>query len=178
MHITERRFHIRVIHIYTGQSKGKTTASVGLAVRAMGAGMKVLFVSYFKPDGSSEHGVLEKLGAKVLRFTYRGNFFKRYNKEQLTEAKKAFAGFFVDVEAETPDYDLIIHDEVVYAVHMGLTTEQKLLDYLDLYKDKEIVLTGRDFPEKLIQRADYVTEMQKVKHPFDKGAQPRKGIEH
>lgn len=167
-----------MFHIYTGESKGKTTASVGLACRAAGAGLKVLFVSYFKPDGSSEHSSLEKLGITVMRFEYRGNFFKRYEKEELEEAKKAFLEFFVDAEAETPEYDMIIHDEIVYAQHMGLVKTQRLLDYVRLYNDKEIVMTGRDYPEELIEEADYVTEMKKVKHPFDEGAEPRKGIEH
>lgn len=168
-----------MFHIYTGESKGKTTAAVGLAVRAMGADLKVLFVSYFKPDGSSEHAKLEELGAKVMRFKARGNFFKRYDKAELDEAKKEFANFFVDVEAETPEYDLIIHDEIVYAQHMGLVDTQKLLDYIALYTEAhEIVMTGRDYPEELVAAADYVTEMKKIKHPFDKGATPRKGIEH
>lgn len=167
-----------MFHIYTGESKGKTTAAVGLCTRALGAGLKVLFVSYFKPDGSSEHDMLGKMGAKVMRFTYRGNFFKRYSKDDLEEAKRAFAEFFVDVEAETPEYDVIVHDEIVYAQHMGLVDTQKLVDYVALYKDHEIIMTGRDYPEELVAVADYVTEMQKIKHPFDSGAQPRKGIEH
>ena len=167
-----------MFHIYTGESKGKTTASVGLAVRALGAGLSVLFVSYFKPDGSSEHDQLKRLGAGFMRFKARGNFFKRYDKEDLDEAKTEFADFFVDVEAETPEYDLIVLDEIVYAQHMGLIDTEKLIDYARLYKDDhEIVMTGRDFPEELVQVADYVTEMTKIKHPFDEGAQPRKGIE-
>ncbi len=167
-----------MFHIYTGESKGKTTASVGLAVRATGAGMNVLFVSYFKPDGSSEHSMLEKLGIKLMRFKFRGNFFKRYDKEQLEQAKEAFAKFFVDVEAETPEYDMVIHDEIVYAVHMGLVDTKKIIDYISLYKDREIIMTGRDYPKELIDIADYVTEMKKIKHPFDKGSNPRKGIEY
>lgn len=167
-----------MLHIYTGENKGKTTASVGLATRALGAGLNVLFVSYFKPDGSSEHEALEKLGAKIMRFMARGNFFKRYSKEDLDDAKKEFAEFFIDVEAETPEYDLIIHDEIVYAQHMGLVSTDKLVDYVNLFKDNhEIVMTGRDYPQELIDVADYATEMTKIKHPFDQGQEPRKGIE-
>ena len=168
-----------MLHIYTGESKGKTTASIGLAVRARGAGLKVLFISYFKPDKSSEHQELEKLGVKVMHMPLRGNYFKRYDKKDLEEAKKEFANFYVDAEAETPEHDVIIHDEIIYAANMGLVTVEQLLDYVDRYRDKhEIIFTGRDYPEKLLQKADYVTEMTKIKHPFVEGAQPRRGIEY
>ena len=164
-------------HIYTGENKGKTTASVGLAVRALGAGNKVLFASFFKPDGSSEHEMLEKLGATFMRYTYRGNFFKRYDKEELAKAKEAFTEFFAEVKENTPGHDMIVMDEVVYAIHMGLVNVQELVDFVKEHHDKELVMTGRDYPQELIDVADYVTEMKKIKHPFDQGAQPRKGVE-
>ncbi len=166
-----------MFHIYTGESKGKTTASVGLTVRSIGAGNKVLFASFFKPDGSSEHEVIEKLGATFLRYTYRGNFFKRYDKEEIAQAKKAFEEFFSQVQEQAGGHDMIVMDEVVYAIHMGLVDEQVLVDFVNKHKDVEVVMTGRDYPQALIDVADYVTEMTKIKHPFDQGAQPRKGVE-
>lgn len=166
-----------MFHIYTGENKGKTTASVGLAVRAIGAEHSVLFASFFKPDGSSEHDVLENCGATFLRYTYRGNFFKRYDKEELAKAKEAFTEFFSEVKQTAPGHDMIVMDEVVYAVHMGLVDAQELVDFVKQHEDKEVVMTGRDYPQELIDVADYVTEMKKIKHPFDDGAQPRKGVE-
>jgi len=166
-----------MFHIYTGESKGKTTASVGLTVRAIGAGNKVLYASFFKPDGSSEHEVIEKLGATFMRYTYRGNFFKRYDKEEIAKAKEAFTEFFAQVKEKTPGHNFVVMDEVVYAIHMGLVDEQELVAFVKDHKDKELVMTGRDYPQALIEVADYVTEMNKIKHPFDQGAQPRKGVE-
>lgn len=166
-----------MFHIYTGESKGKTTASVGLTVRAIGARNKVLFASFFKPDGSSEHEVIEQLGATFMRYTYRGNFFKRYDKEEIAKAKEAFTTFFAEVKEAAEGHDMIVMDEVVYAIHMGLVDEKELVYFAKEHTDKELVMTGRDYPQALIDVADYVTEMKKIKHPFDQGAQPRKGVE-
>lgn len=168
----------RLIHIYTGPSKGKTTASVGLAVRAVGADWKVLYCSFFKPDGSSEHAALEKLGVTLRRFMWRGTFFKKYTSEELAEQRVAIKQFLAELEASWKDYDLVVMDEVVYAVTGGVLSEQDFLDFLERKpRSVELVLTGRDYPESIRARANYITEMTQAKHPFEKGFLPRKGIE-
>jgi cob(I)alamin adenosyltransferase len=167
----------RLVHIYTGPSKGKTTASVGLAVRARGAGWKVLYCSFFKPDGSSEHDVLQHLGIDFKRFAWRGNFFRKYTAEELEEQRQALAHFLADIESIWEHYDLLVMDEIVYAIGTAVT-EEGFLAFLDRRPvSLELVMTGRDFPQAIKERAQYVTEMTQVKHPFDNGFLPRKGVE-
>lgn len=178
MNETKDRLIPRLIHIYTGSSKGKTTASVGLAVRAIGAGWKVLYCSLYKPDGSSEYEPLLKLGVTLKRFAWRGTFFKNYTKEEMVEQKLAFQAFLTDVESSWQKYDLVVLDEVVYAITSGVISQADFLAFLDRKPGTvELVLTGRDFPEAIKARADYVTTMEQTKHPFDKGHLPRKGVE-
>jgi len=167
----------RLVHIYTGPSKGKTTASVGLSVRARGAGWKVMYCSFFKPDGSSEHDVLQHLNIDFKRFSWRGNFFKKYTAEEMEEQRQALATFLADIESIWEHYDLLVMDEIVYAIGTAITLEG-FLAFLDRRPETlELVMTGRDFPKEIKERADYITEMQQVKHPFDNGFLPRKGVE-
>lgn len=169
----------RLIHIYTGPSKGKTTASVGLAVRAKGAGWKVLYTQCFKPDGTSEHEPLQKLGIDLLRFNWRGNFFKKYTVEEMQEQKIAFEEFLDQIQSRWDKYDLVIMDEVVYAITGNAISVGDFLSFLDKKPDNvELVMTGRDFPQKILDRAHYITTMEQTKHPFDVGFLPRKGIEY
>jgi cob(I)alamin adenosyltransferase len=168
----------RLIHVYTGHSKGKTTASVGLTVRARGADWKVLYCSFYKPDGSSEHEVLQELGVTFKRFSWRGNFFKKYTPEEMKEQQAAFKAFLDEIEAQWNNFDLVVMDEVVYAVTSNVMSVQDFCAFLDRKPETvELVLTGRDYPEAILQRAGYVTEMKQIKHPFDEGFLPRKGIE-
>jgi cob(I)alamin adenosyltransferase len=168
----------RLIHIYTGPSKGKTTASVGLSVRAIGAGWKVLYCSFFKPDGSSEHVALEKLGVTLMRFSWRGTFFKKYTPEEMKEQEKEFKAFLGEIELLWKNYDLVVMDEVVYAITSNVISEVEFNAFLDRKpKSVELVLTGRDYPQSIRQRAHYITEMHQAKHPFDDGFLPRKGVE-
>lgn len=168
----------RLIHVYTGPSKGKTTASVGLAVRARGADWRVLYCSFFKPDGSSEHEPLVQLGVTLKRFSWRGTFFKKYTPEEMEEQRAALKEFLQDVQQSWADYDLVIMDEVVYAITSNVITEKDFLAFLESKPATvELVLTGRDFPLTIKERADYITEMQQIKHPYDDGFLPRKGVE-
>jgi cob(I)alamin adenosyltransferase len=168
----------RLIHVYTGASKGKTTASVGLSVRARGAGWKVLYCSFFKPDGSSEHDALQELGIAFRRFAWRGNFFKKYTPEEMNEQQQALKEFLATITTEWNEYDLVVLDEVVYTISSNVISEEAFLAFLDNKPASvELVLTGRDFPQSVLDRAGYVTEMKQVKHPFDDGFLPRKGIE-
>jgi cob(I)alamin adenosyltransferase len=168
----------RLIHIYTGPSKGKTTASVGLAVRAKGAGWNVLFTQLFKPDGSSELTPLANIGIDVMRFNWRGTFFKNYTPEEMEEQRRACREFLAEIILKWDNYDLVVMDEIVYAITSGVIPEQEFIEFLDVKPERvELVLTGRDFPKSIQERAGYITTMEQTKHPFDQGHLPRKGIE-
>lgn len=168
------------LHVYCGDGKGKTTASVGLAVRAAGNGMKVLFCQCMKDGSSSEVEMLKKLGITYLCCTERFGFFWNMTGEQKKAAACAYTGVFEEAakKASGEDYDLLVIDEFMSAYNHGLIDQKKALDFLLHRPEKlEVVLTGRDPGEEILKLADYVTEMRKVKHPFDEGIPARKGIE-
>lgn len=168
-----------MIHLYCGDGKGKTTAACGLAVRAAGSGMRVLFVQFFKSGRSSEINVLSALpGVETLAPAVHFGRFSKLTEEQKTAVSAHYASMLADVRARAADFGLIVLDESVSACRHGMLDREALLAFLrDEGQKREIVLTGREPPEELIAAADYVTEMRKVKHPYDRGVSARKGIE-
>lgn len=168
------------LHIYCGDGKGKTTAAVGLAVRAAGHGLKVLFCQCMKDGTSSEVSMLEKLGIEYCCCREAFGFFWNMTEEQKEQAAHAYTHLFEDVtrRAQEEGYDLVVVDEFMSAYNHGLICQESALFFLLNRPDHlEVVLTGRDPGEELIKLADYVTEMKKVKHPFDEGIPARRGIE-
>ena len=172
-----------LIHIYTGEGKGKTTASVGLAVRAAGQGLKVLFVQFFKLDDASsgEKEILKKLpGIELLRSNVRHPIFtkEKTDKELL---KQSISEIFETVKKKiaSDGINLLVLDEINSVLSGGWLAINDMVNFL---KNKpeglEVVLTGRDAPVELVKMADYVTEMLKIKHPFDSDVKARKGIEY
>jgi len=171
-----------LIHIYTGEGKGKTTASIGLAVRAVGHGLKVLFVQFFKEDAASsgEKDVLRSLGIELIRSNCRHPVFTK-DKTDSSKVKELIGGTYVEAKrkASAGGIDLLVLDEIMSAVNGGWIDEKDLIDFLgEKPALLEVVLTGRDAPPELVRIADYVTEMLKIKHPFDNGVNARKGIEY
>ena len=172
-----------LIHIYTGEGKGKTTASVGLAVRAAGQGLKVLFVQFFKLDDASsgEKEILKKLpGIELLRSNVRHPMFtkEKTDKELL---KQSIGETFETVKKKiaSDDISLLVLDEINSVLTGGWLDIDDMIDFLENRPEGlEVVLTGRDAPVELVKMADYVTEMLKIKHPFDNGIKARKGIEY
>lgn len=169
------------IHIYCGDGKGKTTAAVGLAVRAAGNGKKVVLTQFLKDGSSSELNILRELPQiKVLSCTKKFGFFWNMSEEQKEEARKAYTDLFEEAVREAIDSHafLLVMDEFVAAYNHGMIEREKALKFL---KEKpaalEVVLTGRDPAPELVELADYVSEIQKRKHPFDQGIPARKGIE-
>lgn len=163
-----------MIHVYTGEGKGKTTASVGLCVRAAGRGLSVLFMQFLKDDGSGEVSILRTVpGVTVVHSPVCFGFSFRMTEEQKRETAKAFDRM-LDRALRT-DAFLIVLDEVICALNAGMIGREKLESVLE--KDCEIVLTGRGAPAWLIDRADYVSDITKRKHPFDRGIRARPGIE-
>jgi cob(I)alamin adenosyltransferase len=172
-----------LVHIYTGDGKGKTTASIGLGMRAYGRGFKVLLVQFLKGMETGEMAAINELGS---RFTlHRGKGIKKFtwqmNEEEFEQLKddqrKVFE--FASEAVRGGKWDLVILDEVMGAI----TSKVFALDeVVELVKGKpdalELVLTGRNAPQELIELADYVSEIKAVKHPMEKGIPARKGIEN
>lgn len=166
-----------LLHVITGEGKGKTTSSVGLCVRAVGAGYSPFFVQFFKKH-TGELEPLEELGVDVEQFQFLGPFFKDYSEAEFDEMQERFMEFWEDIKPRFAEYDMVVLDELVYVITEGVLPEKEFLRFLeDRPQDTELVLTGRDFPDSLQQRADYLNDIEKVKHPFDEGVPARDGVE-
>ena len=169
-----------LIHIYCGDGKGKTTAAVGLAVRAAGAGRRVLFTQFFKNGDSSELSILRALETvEVLTCETRHGFWANMDGHERERAGRDYSAL-LDRALETArrGAGLLVLDEAVSACNHGVIEEEKLLDFLrGKPAELEVVLTGRDPSAALMERADYVTEMKKLRHPYDRGVGARRGIE-
>jgi len=171
-----------LVHIYTGDGKGKTTAGVGLALRALGHQFNVCYAYFHKrPEkyGYTEIGNLKKLGAEVFSIA-KGHPFCDADidpEEHAELAKKQFKELTEYVHNH--HFDLLIIDEVIVSVRDGYLDEASLLDFI---KNKpaglEVVLTGRGATEHMIELADYVSEIKKIKHPYDQKIKAREGIEY
>ncbi len=169
-----------LIHIYCGDGKGKTTASVGLTVRAAGAGRRVLFVQFFKDGSSSELNVLRTLPNVEVRLceTHYG-FIWEMDEDEAARAREDYTRLLRGALEESKNgYGLLVLDEAVSACNCGMISERELLDYIACRPEGlELVLTGRDPSPSLAGAADYITEMKKLRHPYDEGMQARRGIE-
>ncbi len=169
-----------LLHIYCGDGKGKSTASVGLAVRAAGSGLKVLFCQCMKDGTSSEVEMLRKLGISYCCCEEKLGFSWNMNPEQKKHACHVYTHLFEDVtrRAEEEGVDLLVVDEFMSAYNCGFLCKETALYFLENRPEGlEIVLTGREPAPELLEMADYVSEIHKVKHPFDAGIPARKGIE-
>ena len=162
-----------MIHLIEGDGKGKTSAAVGMCVRAAGHDWNVLFIQFLKDDSSGEIKPLQRLGVKTLHSPVNYGFLFQMNEEQKQETAYEYRKMIK--EATSSDAQLIVLDEVVHAVNFGLLTKDEIEQLLK--KDTEIVLTGRDAPKWLKDLSDYVSDINKVKHPYDQGIQARVGIE-
>lgn len=167
-----------MIHIYTGDGKGKTTAAVGLTIRAIGNGLKVLFVQFIKDAPSGEIKILEKFPDFVTLYRCSTGFiYGKPETSQIDRVKKCL----VELERKIKEgnYKVIVLDEFAVSLSLGLISREdgeRLI--LASEEDMEIVITGRDAPDWLIERADLVTEMHCIKHYFNRGIRARKGIEY
>jgi cob(I)alamin adenosyltransferase len=171
-----------MIHIYFGDGKGKTTASVGLAVRAAGCGKQVLFSQFLKGRKTGEIDSLARLGIRIIRSEEIKKFTWEMNEEEKEESRKVQSGLLDTIREairEGAKTDLVILDESLGALSGGFLSEKTLKSFLlESPEDLEIVFTGRAAPEWLMERADYITEMKKYRHPFDKGVCAREGFEY
>lgn len=170
-----------LIQIYTGDGKGKTTAAVGQIIRAIGHDLDVCLVYFHKNPGELEYGefaVLEKLGVKVKGFAEKHpHFNEEISRRQLR--KKCLKGIeFIEKIFKGKSFDLVVLDEIIISMRDGFLKEKELLEILEIKPEKmELILTGREASERLIEKADLVSEVKKIKHPYDKGLESRRGIE-
>ena len=171
----------RCVHFYYGGGKGKTSAAMGLALRAAGRGIPVLVVQFLKDGSSGEVEMLKKLGVEVIALENLTGFTF-----QMTDAERdlcaaehnrnlAKAAAWCGEEGKR---GLLVLDEIGSALAANMVDREALFRFLDDCKGKvEIVLTGHKPDEELLRRADYVTRMKKIRHPFDSGMAAREGVE-
>ncbi len=166
------------IQVYTGNGKGKTTAALGLAVRAAGAGLRIFIAQFIKKQKCSEHALLDELRDRITIRQYgRGLIMGR--KPSPADVKAAQEGY-EDVKniLFSKEYDVVVLDEANVAAHYGLITVQDLLELMaEKPKGVELVITGRYADEKVLEAADVVTEMREIKHYREQGVTARRGIE-
>ncbi len=170
-----------MIHTYYGDGKGKTTAAVGLALRAAGNKMRVMFVQFLKTEFSGERNALHVFENITLtenplemRFTYE------MDERERQQASVIFRGMFDRSVALTLSerYDMIVLDEVFDVINAGLLSESEVFEFIrNAPVNIEIVMTGHMPPQRFIDASDYVTEFKKIKHPYDRGVTGRIGIE-
>lgn len=169
------------VHIYCGEGKGKTTAALGLLLRASGAGLKVIFVQFFKTWQTSELAAIQKLeGVTVLRGALPKGFTWDWSAEQRQSAYDEHNRLFTEAVSLCGDGEntLLICDELVGAFSNGFVDKDMVLTFLHCKPAAlEFVMTGRNPDPSLIALADYVSEVKKIKHPMDRGLEARKGIE-
>jgi cob(I)alamin adenosyltransferase len=170
-----------LVHVYTGNGKGKTTSAVGLTVRALSHGKKACY-SYFnkKPAkyGYTEIESLKKLGAEILGFTdghpsFDKSITKEKHKIQTQKGIETLKELILN-----NNFDMLIMDEILISVRDGFLEEALLIEFIkNKPKSLELVMTGRGATNKIIEIADYVCNIEKIKHPMDNGVMGREGIE-
>lgn len=167
-----------LVQVYTGEGKGKTTAALGLALRAVGQKMKVVVIQFVKGDRTcGEHVLAEKYHLFDIVQPNTGDSFAQTWKELRPIAEQTLS--IAEETLVKGDYDVVILDEVLFALSKKLITVSQVLDLIDKKPEKvELILTGRGAPSEIMQRADLVTEMVAIKHPLDKGIAARRGIEY
>lgn len=167
------------IQIYTGNGKGKTTAAMGLSVRAVGAGKKVFFAQFVKGQVYSEvKAILQYLpNITIKQYGLDCFIYHKPKQEDIDAARKGFEE--VSEIILSGKYDVVVLDEANIAIYYNLFSVEELIELLERKPEQtEIIITGRNAPNELIEFADLVTEMKEIKHYYTQGIQARIGIEH
>ena len=166
------------VQVYTGDGKGKTTAALGLALRAAGAGLRVYIGQFIKNAEYSEITALQRFAdcITIEQFGLGCFILTQPDQEDIDAARRALSA--LEAVLTSGAYDVVIADEANVAVALGLISEEDLLGLIDLRPPQvELVLTGRGAPQAVLDRADLVTEMRPIRHYYDRGILARKGIE-
>jgi len=170
------------VHVNTGDGHGKTTTSLGVAMRAIGHGYKVCMIQFLKGRKNiGEYLIQKRLMPNFVLYQFGSKNFIVNNKNKKKDTNNVLKGLeFADNIMKKKLYNIIILDEINVAVDLNLINEQTLLNFIENHRNKgvEIILTGRNAKEKIIEVADIVTDMKKVKHYYDQGVAARKGVEY
>ena len=172
------------IHAYIGNGKGKTTAALGLALRAVGCGYKVKFFQFLKGMQSGEIESVKRFGDEfqIIRIERESKkFFWQLTKEEKEKLRKQIQEQFKSIEqtVQQNNCQLIVLDEVLGAIENQLIDIDQIVHLLQIKsKHVELVLTGRNLPEELVHQVDLITEMKPIKHYYEQGVSARKGIEY
>lgn len=190
----ENKSHLGLVHVITGDGKGKTTASIGLAVRALGSNLRVYMVQFLKSTPTGEFYTIKnhlqsmeiiQFGVDAVKerqekldtFVDKGGKFTFNPDEEEKEA--AMLGFeHTKKIIHSGNYDLVILDEINAVLDKGIIPIKDVLELIKNHGNVELVFTGRDAPKEIIEAADYVNVVKKIKNPWDNGIRARKGIEY
>lgn len=175
-----------LIHLYTGKGKGKTTAALGLALRASGAGLKVVFYQFLKPANLdlSERKAIEKSGLDITIVAQGADWNMKKSFEDpknITQTRQEISEMLktAQIQASKLEYDVMIFDELAYCNSKDLADIEDIKAVLKTRnKQVEIIITGSNARQELIDLADYVSQINIIKHPFQNGITARKGIEY
>ncbi|UCE33641.1 MAG: cob(I)yrinic acid a,c-diamide adenosyltransferase [Deltaproteobacteria bacterium] len=169
--------NLGLIHIYTGPGKGKTTAALGLALRAVGHDLKIAIVHFMKIWDYGEVNSLQRLGIDLFRYGTT-ELIEPENPSPVDFEQAKLAMEKAEELVRGGAYDIVILDEITVAIDFNLISVQGVIDLIENKPHNlELILTGRTCPEVLIERADLVSRINEIKHPYQKGLQARKGIE-
>ncbi len=165
------------VHIYTGNGKGKTTAALGLAVRMLGSGGRVMVLQFMKaPDVYGEQKKIKECGAVIESFGLPKFVHGKPEPDDIEAAKGALERAREVVSSG--EWDLVILDEICVALGFKMLTVEEVKGLIESRAPRtELVLTGRYCPEELFELADYITEMKEIKHPYQRGVLARRGVE-
>lgn len=170
--------HRGCVHVYTGNGKGKTTAALGLCLRAVGAGFRVYIAQFMKSGAYSELKALKRLGQFVTIEQFgTGRFVRgKPSEEDQTVARQGFEA--AKAALASGNYQMVILDESIVALNQGVLTQEQVHTWIDMRPEAvELILTGRNVPPEIVAKVDLVTEMREVKHYFQNGITARVGIE-
>lgn len=170
-----------MVHIYTGDGKGKTTAAVGLAVRAAGRGKRVLFVQFLKDNTSGEVAPMQQIGITVRGLARHYDFVYRLKAAERQVLAEEQNRLLVQIcqEVQQDLWDVVVLDEIIAACQLQVADEQMVDGLIQQRRDHlELILTGRDAPARWLAQADYITEMVLCRHPYQQGVEAREGIEY
>ncbi|WP_297518937.1 cob(I)yrinic acid a,c-diamide adenosyltransferase [Thermococcus sp.] len=167
-----------LVHIYTGNGKGKTTSALGLTVRMLGSGGKVIILQFMKaPDVYGEQKKIRECGAVIESFGLPKFVHGKPEPDDIEAAKKALQR--AKEVASSGEWDLVILDELCVALGFKMLNVEEVKGLIESKAPHtELVLTGRYCPEELFELADYVTDMREVKHPYQRGILARRGVEY
>ncbi len=184
--------NLGLVHVITGDGKGKTTSSLGLAMRAIGNSLKVYMIQFLKSGVTGEIYSAKKLGFTIEQFGVDALLEKQKHLQEFSDKTGAFV-FNPDIKEKdaavqgwehakkiikSGEYDVVILDEINCVLEKGLVQLQEVLGIVKSHGKVELIFTGRDAPKELMEAADYVNVINFVKHPWQKGIVARKGIEY